>query len=117
MQTIKILKILINVLFIGLIAIFALGILFLIGLLFFNDHLPPIFQAYKMIFNMPFKWYVFLGPFSYIFAYVLFVVSIYYLRKCIKPFEESDFYSETVIENLRKAGSLFIFIKCKCRCH
>jgi len=109
MKTIKILKVLINILYVLLIAVFGLGIVFFIAVIFFNEHLPQLLQGYKMLFTA-FNWRFFLVPFSTIINFILFVIAIYFLRKCIKPFDASEFYSLVVIKNLKRAGSLFVFI-------
>ena len=109
MKTIKLLKTIINSLFIGLIVLFAIGVLFFIALFFFEDYLPELLLIYKMGFNH-LTWYMFLVPISYIVAYILFVVAIYFLKKCIKPLESLDFYSEIISKNLKRTGSLFILI-------
>jgi Protein of unknown function (DUF2975) len=110
MKTIKILKVLINILYILLLFIFALAIFFVIAIYFFNESLPLYLQGYKMLFNSFFDWKLFLVPFSTVINFILFTIAVYYLRKCIDPFIDSDFYSIVVIKNLKKAGRLFIFI-------
>ncbi len=109
MKTIKILKVLINILYVLLIAVFGLGVAFLIAVLFFNEQLPFFLQGYKMLFTM-FNWKLFLIPFTTVINFILFVIAIYFLRKCIKPFDTSEFYSIVVIKNLKRAGGLFVFI-------
>jgi hypothetical protein len=109
MKTIKILKVLINILYILLLVIFGLGVLLLTAVLFFNDYLPWFLQGYKMLFTS-FDWKLLLTPFSTVVNFILFTLSVYYLRQCIKPFIASDFYSEIVINNLKKVGRLYVFI-------
>jgi len=110
MKTVKVLKVLINILYILLLFIFALAILFVIAISFFNESLPLYLQGYKMLFSSFFDWKLFLVPFSTIINFILFTIAVYYLRKCIEPFINSDFYSTVVIKNLKKAGRLFVFI-------
>ena len=47
---------------------------------------------------------------SVVSFFVLFILAINYLRKCIAPIQEQRFYSEEVISNLKKSGRLFIII-------
>jgi len=110
MKTLNFLKTFINIIFASFVLLFILGILGLISLFFFTNYLPPIFQGYGMLFNQNFGWGVYLVPLSYVLGFILFTISIYYLKKCIKPFQESNFYSEVVIKNLRRVGYLFILI-------
>jgi hypothetical protein len=110
MKAIKILRVLINILYMSLFIIFILGILFLIAVFFFNEYLPYYLHGFKMLYSSFFDWKMFLIPFSTVVNFILFILSVYYLRKCIKPFIASDFYSTTVISNLKKAGKLFVFI-------
>jgi len=110
MKTIKILKILINILYMLLLAVLAIAVLFLIMLAFFDDSLPFYLRGYRMFFSSFFSWKLFLVPFVTCLNYILFVLSIFYLRKCINPFIDSEFYTTDVYKNLRKSGWLFIFI-------
>lgn len=109
MKTINILKILIDVLYVLLLVIFGLAVMLLIAVLFFNEHLPFFLQGYKMLFTT-FSWKLLLVPFSTAVNFILFIISVYYLRQCIKPFVASDFYATIVIINLKKVGNLFVFI-------
>ena len=90
MKIIKILKVLINILYVLLLIIFGLGVLLLTAVLFFNDYLPWFLQGYKMLFTS-FDWKLLLIPFSTVVNFILFTLSVYYLRQCIKPFITSDF--------------------------
>jgi hypothetical protein len=110
MKTIKVLKILINVLYVFLLTIFIFGILIVIAVFFFNEYLPFYLQGYKMLFSSFFNWKLFLIPFITVVNFILFILSVYYLKKCINPFIGSDFYSSIVINNLKKSGSIFVFI-------
>ncbi|EDP71077.1 hypothetical protein FBALC1_01297 [Flavobacteriales bacterium ALC-1] len=110
MTTIKLLKNLINILFWGMIVFSVVSFILFIVLLFFPESLPEIFQLFGVFFNGTFPWQVWIIPFSNILGFLLFIVSIYYLRKCIKPLEEQRFYSDEVIVNLKKTGRLFIVI-------
>ena len=110
MKTIKILKVLINILYVILLLVIVLAIIFIVAVFFFNEHLPFFLQGYKMLFSSFFDWKLFLVPFSTVINYVLFVVAVYYLKKSIQPFIVSDFYSTIVIKNLKRAGGLFVFI-------
>ena len=109
MKTIKILKVLINILFVGLIVVLILGMVFFIGGVFLNEHLPYYLQGFNRIFSV-FKWPLLIGPLLKTVNFILFVFSVFYLRKCIKPFIESDYYSEAVIKNLKRAGYIYVFI-------
>jgi hypothetical protein len=109
MKSINILKILINILFVVLNVILVLGFLLFIAVLFFNENLPFFLQGYKMLITS-FDWNLSLVPISTVVNFVLFTLAIYYLKKCIQPFIESDFYSTLVISNLNKTGNLFVFI-------
>ncbi len=109
MKTIKLLRLLINILYFTLISIFVLYILFFIGIFIYKDTLPLYLQGYKMLFSF-INWKLLLVPLVTVINYILFVVSIYYLRKCIQPFIKADFYSLKVIKNLKRAGKIFIFI-------
>ena len=94
MKSIKVLKVIINILYIGLIATFIIGLLLVMGMLFFEDYLPSSLQVYKgLLSQVNIKWYYFITPFASIILYVFFILSIYYLKKCIKPMENLDFYS------------------------
>ncbi len=110
MTTIKLLKNLINILFWGMIVFSVLSFILFMILLFFPESLPEIFQVFGMFLNGTFPWQVWIAPFSNILGFLLFIVSIYYLRKCIKPLEDQRFYSDEVILNLKKSGRLFIII-------
>ena len=110
MKTIKILKALINILYVLLLIALGIATLFLIMLLFFDDSLPTILQGYKMIFSSFFSWKTYLIPMTTAINFVLFIISISFLRKCVSLFMESDFYSDDVIKSLKKAGNLFVFI-------
>lgn len=111
MKTISLLKNIINILFWGMI-VFSIILFVLILLLFFlPESLPMIFQGYTMLFNSDyFSWHILIVPLSYAIGFILFIVSIYYLKKCIRPFEAHQFYSKAVIDNLKKSGRLFIII-------
>ncbi|WP_411765965.1 DUF2975 domain-containing protein [Winogradskyella sp. A3E31] len=110
MKTINLLKNLINILFWGMILFSILGFILIIYLFISPESLPLMFQGYRMLFDSDFPWQIWISPLSYVLGFLLFIVSIYYLKKCIRPFQERRFYSEEVIENLKKAGRLFIFI-------
>lgn len=110
MKTIQILRTLINILFYILIAVFGIGFIFFIILFFFPESLPPLLGNFSMLFSSMFSWEMYLGPLSSVVNFVLFIVAIFYLRKCISSFLNSDFYSEKVTTNLKKAGNIFIFI-------
>jgi hypothetical protein len=110
MKTIQILRTLLNILFYTLIAVFIIGVIFFIILLFFPESLPAPLGMFSMIFNQPFGWGMYLGVLSPIVGYVLLIVAMHYLRKCISSFLNSDFYSENVTRNLKRAGNIFIFI-------
>ncbi|MCC1485284.1 DUF2975 domain-containing protein [Winogradskyella sp. E313] len=110
MKTIKLLKILITIIFWGMIVLLGLGIICFILLLFFEDLFPPFLQGFNMLFNDRFPWQVWIGPIASVIAFVLFILAINYLRKCIAPIQEQRFYSEEVISNLKKSGRLFIII-------
>ena len=113
MKTIKTLRILINILFFALIAVLIFHLLFWPIVYFYGDSLPFFLQGFKMMF-MSFKtffnWKFLLIPISTAINFILFVFSVFYLRKCINPFIVSDFYSEIVTKNLKKCGILFVFI-------
>ncbi|MBC3845541.1 DUF2975 domain-containing protein [Winogradskyella echinorum] len=110
MTTIRLLKNLINILFWGMIVFSVLSFILFIMLLFFPESLPRIFQPFGMFFNGNFPWQLWIVQFSNILGFLLFIVSIYYLKKCINPLEEQRFYSDEVIVNLKKTGRLFIII-------
>jgi hypothetical protein len=62
-----------------------------------------------MIFKV-FNWKLFIIPvFTYI-NFILFIVGVNLMRKTIPSFKKADFYSDTVIGNLKKSGKLFLFI-------
>ena len=63
-----------------------------------------------MLFSSLFNWKLFLIPFITVVNFLLFILSVYYLKKCINPFIKSDFYSSIVIKNLKKSGGIFVFI-------
>jgi hypothetical protein len=110
MTTIKLLKNLINILFWGMIVFSFLCLIMFFVLMFSPESLPAIFRNFGMIFSSTFPWQIWIVPFSNVLGFLLFIVSIYYLRKCIKPLEEQRFYSDEVIVNLKKTGYLFISI-------
>ncbi len=109
MKTINILKTLINILFVLLIGTLVLGGVFIIAVLFFDKELPFFLQGYTLLFKM-FDWKLFLIPFTTVLNFIVFVVAVFYLRKCIQPFKNSDFYSPDIIVNLKRSGFLFVFI-------
>ncbi|MBU3820800.1 DUF2975 domain-containing protein [Flavobacteriaceae bacterium XHP0103] len=113
MKAIKTLRLLINVLFFTLIAVIIFHLLFWPIVYFYSDSLPFYLQGFRMIlnsFSTLFDWKFLLVPLSTAINFILFVLSIFYLRKCIKPFIVSDFYTEVVTKNLKKSGILFVFI-------
>ncbi|UAM96925.1 DUF2975 domain-containing protein [Polaribacter litorisediminis] len=111
MKTIKILTTLINILFFGLTIVFIALLIFGFVIYFFSEHLPFYLQNFGMLFNSNFfSWHLFLVPATTVLNFILFIMAIFYLRKSITPFIQSDFYSESVTKNLWKAGNLFIFI-------
>jgi hypothetical protein len=64
-----------------------------------------------MIFNpVFFNWQTLIDPFTNALNFVLFIVAVYYLKKSIASFVNSDFYNASVIVNLKKAGNIFVFI-------
>ncbi len=108
MKTIRTLNALINILFYILVVFIVSITIFYIIILFFGDHLPLLFQGYRMIFS--FGWKLLIVPvFTYI-NFILFIMGIYYMKKTIPSFKKHDFYSESMIKNLKKAGKLFVFI-------
>lgn len=110
MKSISLLKSLINFLFWGMI-VFSVVVFLLILVLFISpESLPLMFQGYRMLFDADFPWQIWIVPLSTILGFVLFIISVYYLKKCIIPFQEGRFYSEEVIGNLKKTGRLFIII-------
>lgn len=109
MKTIKILKVLINILYVILIAVLVLGLVFFIASFFLNEYLPFSLRGFNRMFSV-FNGALIIGPLLKTVNFILFLFSVFYLRKCIKPFIESDYYSETVIKNLRRAGNIFVFI-------
>jgi len=110
MKTIQILKTLINTLYILMLITLGVAILFLITLLFFADFLPFYLQGYRMLFSNLFSIKMFIGPSLIAINYLLFILAIFYLRKCINPLSKSDFYSVVLYKNLNKSGKLFTFI-------
>lgn len=110
MKTIKILKLLINIIFWGMIVFSGLSIISFILLFFFEESLPIFLQGFRMLFNSSFPWQVWIAPIATVFGFVLFIMAIYFLKKCITPIQEQRFYSEEVILNLKKSGRLFIII-------
>jgi hypothetical protein len=111
MKTIKTLKAAIHLLFFGLITVFFAQLLFWCTVYFFSDALPPLLQNFKMIFNpVFFNWQTLIDPFTNALNFVLFIVAVYYLKKSIASFVNSDFYNASVIVNLKKAGNIFVFI-------
>jgi len=115
MKTIQILRTLINILFYTLIAVFITGIIFFILLFFFPELLPTPLGSFSMIFNQmlfnqPFGWKIYLVPLSTVINYVLLIIAMFFLKKSVSSFLNSDFYSKNVIRNLKKGGNIFIFI-------
>ena len=110
MKTIQLLKLLITIIFWGMILLLGSSIVFFLLLLFFEEIFPPYLQNSGMLFGDTFPWQVWLAPIASAIGYVLFIMAIYYLKKCIRPIEEHRFYSEEVIKNLKKSGRLFIII-------
>jgi hypothetical protein len=49
-------------------------------------------------------------PLMTVINFMLFILAVYFLKRTIKPFINSDFYSSIIVSNLKKAGSLFLFI-------
>jgi hypothetical protein len=112
MKTIKVLKLLINILYFALITLFLIIILLWISTSLFYDSLPFYIQEYKTLLHQFFSWELklLLMPITKAINYILFTVSIFFLRKSIRPFTESNFYSIAVSKNLKKSGVLFIII-------
>lgn len=110
MKTIKILRILINILFYTLIAVFAIGFIFILLLFFFPNIVPMPLKGFSMMFNQPFGWKIYLVPVSTILNYMLLIAAIFLLRKGTSSFLISDFYNEKVTTNFKKAGNIFVFI-------
>jgi len=110
MKTIQLLKLLITIIFWGMILVLGLSIVFLILLLIFDNLFPPFLQNLNMLFRGTFPWQVWIAPVASVLGYILFIMAIYYLKKCITPIQERRFYSEEVILNLKKSGRLFIII-------
>lgn len=110
MKTIQILRTLINILFYTLIAVFIIGFIFFSLLLFFPESLPDPLGSFSMLFSSMFTWKIYLVPLSTVINYVLLIIAIFFLKKSVASFLMSDFYSENVIRNLKKAGNIFIFI-------
>ena len=110
MKTIKILRTLINILFYTLIAVFAIGFIFILLLLFFPNLIPMPWSGFSMIFNQPFGWKIYLVPVSTIVNYMLLIAAVFLLRKGTSSFLISDFYNEKVTTSFKKAGYIFIFI-------
>ncbi|MEL0455497.1 DUF2975 domain-containing protein [Flavobacteriaceae bacterium SZ-1-7] len=111
MEKVRILKILFNILYISLISVGVLGVVFFIAAVFFNEYLPPVLQVFKGVFNINhFGWFVYLEPLSKIIGFILFIVCVHHLKKCIGFFENNDFYSPDVVKRLRSVGRLFVII-------
>ena len=110
MKTIKTLRTLINILFYTLIAVFAIGFIFILLLFFFPNLIPMPWRGFSMVFNQPFGWKIYLAPVSTIVNYMLLIVAVYLLRKGTSSFLVSDFYNEKVTTNFKKAGNIFVFI-------
>ena len=109
MKTINTLRQLINELYFSLLAVAVGAILFFSALYFFTESLPIYLQGYAMFFHF-FSWKIHLVPITTGINFMLFIISIHALRRCISSFTESDFYTVAVIKHLKRAGSLFIFI-------
>ncbi|QXP63515.1 DUF2975 domain-containing protein [Polaribacter sp. R2A056_3_33] len=110
MKTIQILRTLINILFYTLITVFSIGFVFYLFLFLFPELLPAPLGGFSMLFSSMFSWKMYIAPLSSVVNFVLLIVAIFYLRKCISSFLNSDFYNEDVTTNFKKAGNLFIFI-------
>lgn len=109
MKTIKTLKLFINILYFALLAVFIGTILFYIALFFFSDLIPFHLQGHKMLFTV-LHWKPLLVPITTAINFILFIISIYYLKKSTASFLKSDFYTEEIIQNLKKSGKIFVFI-------
>ncbi|MFY0629063.1 MAG: DUF2975 domain-containing protein [Flavobacteriaceae bacterium] len=109
MKTIKTLQILINLLYYILVGVLTMITVYYLILLIAPDILPGYLQVQRMLFTA-FDWKLFLGPILSYINFGLFIYAIYLLKKVIPSFKEADFYSETVIKNLKKSGKIFIFI-------
>lgn len=110
MKTIKTLKTLINILFFTLIGAAILQVLFWFIVYFFSDSLPIFLQGFKIVFSSFLNWKMFLIPLITALNFVLFIITVSYLRKSVSSFIQSDFYSKEVIKNLNKAGTILVFI-------
>jgi hypothetical protein len=55
-------------------------------------------------------WKPLLVPITTAINFILFIISIYYLKKSTASFLKSDFYTEEIIQNLKKSGKIFVFI-------
>tara|TARA_R110000787_G_scaffold174118_1_gene286700 strand:+ start:177 stop:713 length:537 start_codon:yes stop_codon:yes gene_type:complete len=108
MKTTRILNLLINLLYYALIVVITGITLFYITVLFFSEHLPSPLRGFGMIFS--FGWKLLILPIITYINFILFIIAINYLKKCVKPFLKSNFYSKVVIKSLKKAGVLFLFI-------
>jgi len=109
MKTIRTLQILINLLYFTLIGVFTMITVYYLILIIAPDILPKFFQMQSMMFSV-FDWKFFLGPLLSFINFGLFIYAIYLLKKLIPFFKSADFYSTTVINNLKTTGKIFIFI-------
>jgi len=110
MKTIQLLRTLINILFFTLIAVFAIGFMCTLILFISPDSLPLPLSGFSMLFNNLFSWQMYLVPLITGINYILFIIAIFYLKKSVSSFIESDYYSEKATTNFKKAGNIFIFI-------
>lgn len=112
MKSIKGLKKIIDILSFTLIGLAVSLFLFLIVIYFFGDSFlsPNYSQTLKLTFRVFFNWKMFVVPLVFAIDIVLFIIAIFSLRKSSSLFIQADFYNKKVIKNLRKAGSIFIFI-------
>lgn len=111
MKTISILRVLINILFFLLLTALVVGFVYFLILMFFPEVLPFYLRGFRMLFSSQFfNWKISLIPIVSVINFILFVISIFYLKRCVKPFSRSDFYTLRVIRDLKKAGNIFIFI-------
>lgn len=109
MKTIRTLQILINLLFYALVIVLSVTTVYYLILFIYPDILPYFLQVSRMAFNYV-DWTFYIVPvFTYI-NFILFILGVYLMKKTIPSFKKADFYSDVVINNLKKSGKLFLFI-------
>lgn len=109
---IKSLKIIITIFYYALIFVAVYFLLFSINLFYPIKGFPHIFvgmgATYKNLLLS--NWSYYIVPLMNLVNYLLFIVGVFYLKKCVKFLESNNVFSKDITNNLSKAAYIFSFI-------